>query len=202
MKRIAHPCLLAMLLSACAGVSAQPRAASPLADNRPLSAEELFDRGMQLASAGDAIRAEQYLVLAMRAGYPRERVIVPLVRVCIASSRLRTALAHAEPFLRRDPGAWQLRYLTAAIHLALDRPAEAAAELRRVLSQRPDAAQAHYLLGVTLRDAFLDPRSARASFEAYLRYEPTGVHAPEVLAWIAERPTARAARLVPAAEAP
>lgn len=187
MKCIAYGCLLAVLLSACAGAHAQPHAAALLEKDRPLSAEQLFERGMQLAETGDAVRAEQYLALAIRSGYPRERVIVPLVRVCIAASRLRTALAHAEPFLRRNPSAWQLRYLTAAIHLALDRPADAMVELRRVLSQRPDAAQAHYLLGLTLRDAFLDAQAARVSFESYLRYEPAGDHAAEVLAWLAEQ---------------
>jgi tetratricopeptide (TPR) repeat protein len=179
-----RPCLLAVLLQACALSSAPSAAVRP---GPTPSASELFARGMQLAARGDALRAEQYLLLARRAGHPEQRVIVPLVRVCIASSRLRAALGHAEPFLRRHPETWQLRYLTAAIHLALERPAEALGELRRILRARPDAAQAHYLMAVTLRDGLGDADGAQASFERYLRHAPRGEHAREALSWLAER---------------
>lgn len=190
MNRIVQPGLFALILTLSACASARPAASSPA--SRVPSAAELFARGLQLAARGDALRGEQYLLMAMRAGYPHERVIVPLVRVCIASARLRAALAHAQPYLQRRPHTWQLRYLTAAIHLALGQPAEALAELRRLLAQRPSAAHAHYLMGVALRDGLGDPIAARASFEAYLREEPRGPRAAEVLAWLAERPTARA----------
>jgi Flp pilus assembly protein TadD len=181
MNRIVRPCLFVLLLSACAGYRPAPESAA-----RAPSASALFARGMQLAARGDALRAEQYLVLAIRAGYPEQRAIVPLVRVCIASSRLRAALAHAQPYLLRHPDAWRLRYLTAAVHLALGQPVEAHAELRRLLALRPRAAHAHYLLGVTLRDGLGDLGGARASFEAYLQMSPHGARAPEVLAWLGE----------------
>src|SRR5262245_52067727 len=141
--------LLLPLACALLGACASGRARSTVHPHAELpSAAVLFDRGMQLAYRGDALRAEQYLLLALRTGHPHEQVIVPLVRVCIASSRLRSALVHAQPFLRSHPRAWQLRYLVAAIELALGRPAEALIELQRILAQRPHAAQAHYLMGV------------------------------------------------------
>jgi Flp pilus assembly protein TadD len=186
MNRILHLGLLALIptVIACAGARTSPAAAP----SRVPSAAELFARGMHLAARGDALRGEQYLLMAMRAGYPPERVIVPLVRVCIASARLRAALAHAQPYLQRRPGTWQLRYLTAAIHLALGQPIEALTELRRLLAQRPSAGHAHYLMGIALRDGLGDAAAAHASFEAYLRNEPRGQRAPEVLAWLAEHP--------------
>lgn len=197
MNRLALPWLVVLVLCACAGT--QPAVPAAAQTARPLPPAALFERGLALARAGDAVRAEQYLLLAQRAGYPAERVIVPLVQVCIAVSRLRTALAHAQPFLRLHPDAWQLRYLTAAIHLALEQPADAVVELQRVLAAQPDAAQAHYLLGVTLRDGFRDLESARRSFETYLRLSPHGTHAPELVAWLYEHPamTATAAAQPP-----
>jgi Flp pilus assembly protein TadD len=192
-----RPCLFALLLPACALTHAPP--AAPVRPQPAPSASELFALGMQLAARGDALRAEQYLLLARRAGYPEQRVIVPLVRVCIASSRLRAALGHAEPYLRRHPETWQLRYLVAAIQLALQRPALALGELRRILRARPAAAQAHYLMAVALRDGLGDPDGARASFERYLQHAPRGEHAREALAWLAERTRAPAA-VVPAAQ--
>jgi len=175
--------LVCLWLGACA--RARPAEVAQAGAAMPPAAS-LFARGMELARRGDALRAEQYLVLALRAGHPHEQIIVPLVQVCIASSRLRSALAHAQPFLRSHPHAWQLRYLVAAIQLALGRPGEALHELSRILAQRPQAAQAHYLMGVALRDALHDPAAARASFEAYVRHEPHGAHAGEVKAWLAE----------------
>ncbi len=188
-KRIACLGLIAVIASACAGT----RHAAGAQPASPPSSGELFARGKQLAARGDALRGEQYLLMAMRAGYPEERVIVPLVRACIASARLRAALAHAQPYLQRRPEAWQLRYLTAAIHLALGQSAEALAELRRLLAQRPSATHAHYLMGIALRDGLGDPLAARASFEAYLRSAPRGSRAPEVLAWLAEQPIPQSA---------
>ena len=188
----------ALLLQACAAARTAPAAADP---PRPApSAAELFAHGMQLAARGDPLRAEQYLVLARRAGYPEQSVIVPLVRVCVASSRLRAALGHAKPFLRRHPDTWQLRYLSAAIHLALGQPGEALAELRRILQARPHAAQAHYLTGIALRDGLRDPHAARASFERYLRHAPRGAHAREALAFLAEQPAEQPAEPAPGTE--
>lgn len=196
MNTAIRPWLVAvLLLQACAGARQPP--ATPDAARPAPSAAQLFAHGMQLAARGDPLRAEQYLLLAMRAGHPEQQVIVPLVRVCVASSRLRAALGHAQPYLRRHPDAWQLRYLTAAIHLALGQPGAALIELRRILQARPQAAQAHYLAGVALRDGLHDPDAARASFERYLRHAPRGAHAREVLAFLAEQPAGPSAGSAP-----
>lgn len=173
-------------LVACAPARPAPTLPGPASAAGSSSATTLFERGMAFAGQGDALRAEQYLVMARRAGYPEAELIVPLVRVCIASARLRAALAHAEPFLRAHPQACRLRYLVAAIQLALGHPVVAARELRLITAQEPLVAQAHYLLGVTLRDGLHDAAGARASFEEYLRVAPAGPRAAEAAAFVAE----------------
>jgi tetratricopeptide (TPR) repeat protein len=157
-----------------------------------MSPQALFARGQALFALGDHERAEQYITLAVRSGFPEERAIVPLTRACVAASRLRAALDHATPFLRRHPDAWELRYLVAAIRWALGHATEARAELQRLIARKPEAAQPHYLLGVIERDAFRDERAARASFSTYAALEPHGVFAPEVLAWLDEHPNKEA----------
>jgi tetratricopeptide (TPR) repeat protein len=182
--RHAIVCCLFCPIGACAPAARPPRAAPVSAP----SAQALFERGRAMAAQGDGNRAEQYLTLALRAGYPEEQVVLPLVELCIAACRLRAALDHLDPFLRRHPEHWQLRYLGASIRLALGHQSEAAAELQRVVRQHPDAARAHYLLGVIERDAFRDEQAARISFERYVARDPRGVFAPEAQAWLAEHP--------------
>jgi hypothetical protein len=146
----------------------------------------LFARGQAFARAGDSTRAEEYMMLAVRQGYPERHAVLPMVRACTEASRFQAALDHALPFLRRHPDAWRLGIVVASLQAALDRPADAATELRRVLVQQPAAAPAHYQLGVLQRDSFRDRAAARRSFRAYLRFDRQGRFAPEVAAWLAE----------------
>jgi tetratricopeptide (TPR) repeat protein len=186
MSRCSLTACAALLLIGCAareGMAPEhPRRGEPA----PSSAA-LFARGQAFARAGDSSRAEEYMTLAVREGYPEQQAVLPIVRVCAEASRFQAALDHALPFLRRHPQAWRLRIVVASLQAALDRPAEAAAELRRVLAQRPGAAPAHYQLGVLQRDAFRDRAAARRSFQAYLRHDREGRFAPEVAAWLAEQ---------------
>lgn len=179
--------LACALLAGCA-----PRAA-PAPTTHPSSSEDasphvLYERGARWARRGDTVRAEQYMALAVRAGYPRERALVAIVEACLASSRLRAALAYAEPHLRTHPGAWQVRLLVAAVHAALGQHERAVAELRHVARVHADAAEAHHLLAVLLDEQLGDEAAARASFRAYLAHAPAGEHAAEARAWLAARP--------------
>lgn len=155
-----------------------------------LSADALLTRGIALLRAGDGLRAEQYLSLAVRAGAPEARAIVPLVRACVLSSRLQSALEHALPYLRRHPELWELRYLVAAIQLALGRSELALAELARVRAGAPRLAGAHYLAAVIARDQLGDALAASAGFAEYVRHAPHGEHAAEARAWLRERAAA------------
>lgn len=164
---------------------------------QPSSPAMLYASGRTAAARGDSTRAEQYLVLAVREGYPAERAIGPLVEACIAGSRLRSALAHAQAFLRRHPAAWRLRVLSASLRIALGEPEAAVRELGRVLAQRPAAADARYLMAVIERDVRHDDDAARAQFNAYLALAPSGRFAAEAEDWLLDHPGPRA---VPAHE--
>jgi predicted Zn-dependent protease len=178
--------LLPIWLAACATAPKPPVASAP--DAARTSANTLFERGMEFARRGDTLRAEQYITLAVESGFPRAQSILPLVQVCIASSRLRAALTYAQPYLRSHPRAWPLRYLVASIELALGHESTALRELQRVVAQQPEAAHAHYLIAVIERDSFRDDEGARASFESYVARAPRGQYAPEALAWLADHP--------------
>jgi hypothetical protein len=182
---------LPILCGACMSMQRPPAVAK--APEVQATGTALFDRGMDFAHRGDTLRAEQYITLAVEAGFPRERSILPLVQVCIASSRLRAALGFAEPYLRDHPQAWRLRALVASIELALGHEQAALTELARVIAQHPEADNAHYLTAVIERDAFRDEIRTRTEFEFYVARQPHGPHAPEALAWLAEHPSAAAA---------
>ena len=180
--------LVLSLLCGCGERGRPPHPTAATIDRQP--GAHAFDRARALLRAGDTLRAEQYALLALRQGYPEQRVIVPLVQACLASSRLRAALVYAEPFLRRHPDHVRLRYLVAAVHLGLGHAAVARRELNRVSARRPELPDPHYLNGVIARDGFGDPAETRRRFERYLALAPDGVHAPEVRAWLSEQPGA------------
>lgn len=180
--------LLALSLLALAGCGAassdapRPENASP----DPLdsvSAEELYRRGVMLVRAGDSVRAEQYLVAAIDRGFPEEAAMPALMHACVQSSRLSAALSYAKPFLARHPTQWPLRLLVATLHMGLEQPAKAREELVRVLRDAPEEPpEAHYFLGVLLRDELDDPEGSREHFRRYLALAPDGRHREEALA--------------------
>jgi tetratricopeptide (TPR) repeat protein len=178
-------CALIGLLAftaACGG--SRPRPAGPPPGD-PLSGvapARLHARGLALARAGDYIRAEQYLSASIERGYPAERALPVLLRVCVASSRMRAALSHAEPYLERHPSAWSLRYLVASIYLGVGDIERARTSLERVIADAPDQPDAYYLLGVVLRDELGERAQAARRFARYLELAPDGRHAAEVRA--------------------
>jgi tetratricopeptide (TPR) repeat protein len=180
--------------AACGSSAARPSLSTPTIETgNEASARELFDRGVALSGRGYATKAEQYLALAALRGYPEHLVLPRLLRICLASSRLRAALNHAEPYLIRHPDDWLLRYLVASIYVALEKPARARRELERVVVSNPRHAPAHYLLAIVLRDAFADPNAAARHFNRYLLLAPDGDHALESRAWLRENPDGREA---------
>jgi len=170
----------------CAGTTAghDTVSADPLAK---IEAEHLFRDGETLAARGDLIRAEQYLAAAIRNGYPAERALPTLLRVCIASSRLGAALQHASPQLRLHPEDHQLRFVVASVLVGLGRHDEAQLELERVLAGKPDHAEAHYMLGLLLRDHYGDEARAALHFEQHQKLARHSLHGAEVAAWLRER---------------
>jgi tetratricopeptide (TPR) repeat protein len=147
------------------------------------NAEELFELGRLFAVRGDLMRAEQYLLAAGEAGFPRERVLPALINVFVRGSRYRDALAHAEPELARQPDNVRLRTLVASLELALDDDEAAQRQLERVVTEAPEEAFPHYLLGVFHRDRSRDAVRAGEHFARYLALAPDGPHAEEARAF-------------------
>jgi tetratricopeptide (TPR) repeat protein len=167
-------------LAGCGAAAVEaPTGAPPTDPVAEVGAQRLFETGLAAAAQGDYVRAEQYLAAAGARGHDETAVIGPLVRVCVASSRLRQALVYAQPYLRRHPDDWRLRFVVAATLLALERIDESRGEYERVVTSAPDAPEPWFALGVLLRDQFRDDAAARPRFERYLALAPEGPHADE-----------------------
>ncbi|MEJ7734595.1 MAG: tetratricopeptide repeat protein [Polyangiaceae bacterium] len=144
--------------------------------------ETLFERGRELARVGDNNRAEQYLSGAMDGGADPSKVLPLLLRVCIAERRYRVAIDYAEPYMRRRPDDYRLRFVIASLYHSIGEPQNARRELEQVVRSKPDHADAHFAMAVIYRDDDEDPVQADAHFREYLRIAPTGDHAPEARA--------------------
>jgi len=173
------PVLLPLAIACAASGPAAPPPADPLTTATP---SELYETGIRYANQGDFVRAEQYLSSAIDRGYSEAEALPQLVKVCLVSSRYRSALSYALPYLDRNPDAWRLRYLVASIHLGIGDGEAARRELETVVQQVPDSAQPRYLLAVVLRDSVGQPDAARVHFERYLELDPEGDHGAEVRA--------------------
>ncbi|MDH5670976.1 MAG: tetratricopeptide repeat protein [Myxococcales bacterium] len=157
--------------------------------------ERLFTHGQHLAASGQPVKGEQYIALAIAAGYPAARAMPALLSSCIASGRLRAALQHAERFLRREPGAWRIRQLAAALRLAFGQPEAAESHLLAVLQMAPKAAESHYLLASLELEYRGDLDAAAGHYATYMRLAPRGTHAAEVRAWLETRRAAQLAEI-------
>jgi len=142
--------------------------------------QELYDRGMALARTGDLLRAEQYLKGAIERGYPIEQALPSLLKICVAASRLNTALSYAEPHLRDHPDDYRLRTLVASIHLGLGNVDDAENHLNEAIEHAPTDPPAYYLLGMLHREQHDDPVAGEEYLRRYLELAPNGVHAAEV----------------------
>jgi len=187
-------CILTMIITLvlASGCSKPSEINNPLTTARDLNDvpnQALFDRGLQLAREGDFIGAEQYLQSALRSGHDEGAVVRELVKVCLASSRLQTALKYAEPYLERNPGNPRLRYVVATIYASLNQTDRALWILSDVRGEAPDFAEAHYLAALLHRDRTHDLETASTMFAAYLALDAGGPHAAEARAFLRRHPT-------------
>jgi len=120
-RNIARALALACWLAAGCGAARQDSAGrAPAASSAAAPRADAFAaRGLALLEQGDHVRAEQYLMLAQRAGYDEHALIDPLLTSCIVGNRLRAALSHAERYLARYGGAARVRHVKAALERAL-----------------------------------------------------------------------------------
>ena len=180
-------CLLCGLVATngC-GHATLPRSPGLSSELAAISADELFTLALSHASAGDLLRAEQYLGAARERGYDRASIVSWLVRVCVASSRYQSALSHSDDYLRDHPSDWPLRLVVASIHEALGDPDRAQVELERVVKTRPDAPLPHYRLAMLYGRREATRMKASDHLREYLRLDPDGPHAAEARAVLNE----------------
>jgi tetratricopeptide (TPR) repeat protein len=181
---------LLALLTACAHAPT-----TPLAHTSAAQQSLLYRQGVALAQQGDLTRAEEYLAAAHRGGGRDGKSLSALLGVCVRASRLRSALAYAQPFLHEHPDEPALWLLVSSVQLALgeslsaQRSAEQA--LRAESVQTEQAAAAHYLLGrlsaaqaeqARGRDKHTALALARQHYTRYLALAPAGQHSAELRA--------------------
>ena len=178
---------LSMAVCACARPHALERAPG---SGDALHARRLYEQGMALMAAGDLTRAEQYLATAHREAGRDRASLVALLSVCVRASRLRSALAHAQPYLHEHPRDVHLQTLLASIHFALGELAQARSALEHALFVSEPLPDTHYLLARVHRELGarlgqsdrVHRRAARRHFARYLALAPQGAHAEEARA--------------------
>jgi tetratricopeptide (TPR) repeat protein len=180
-RRLRVYCSL-LLFAATAGCAQDPgvRVADDVGTMRAeRSVENLVQRGRAFADVGDLTRAEQYLAAALEAGAPYRSILPLLLRVCVAERRFRVAIDYAEPIMKKQPEDHGLRVVLASLYAGVGDTRRAREQLEAVLRRDPELAQAHYILGVILRESDADRATAAHHFREYLRIKPNGVHAAE-----------------------
>ena len=191
---------LVIVLLVAAGCGAPPAPAGDPLDG--VSADLLYQRGIEAHRRGDSERAEQYLLAALDRGLPAEQGLPALLAVCIAADRYDAALQHARGQLLRAPRDAGLHYLVAALHSAVGDVAAATDELERVFELEPDLPEAHWLLAVVLEPRADERPRVAAALTRYLALAPEGAHADEARHRLAHASPASAAPLPPAPVAP
>ena len=145
-------------------------------------ADRLLNLGRGFASVGDLTRAEEYFVAAYDAGAKPDLVMPLLLRVCVEDGKYQAAIHYAEDHLKKHPADYHSRFVLATLYSAVGEPEPARSNLEQVLETAPEDAEAHFALGVLMRESFGDPLSADRHFREYLRLDPSGQHAEEAQA--------------------
>tara|TARA_R110002096_G_scaffold16898_1_gene57584 strand:- start:26678 stop:27256 length:579 start_codon:yes stop_codon:yes gene_type:complete len=186
MKLLRNFSVLALLMLSTACVSQQqgPKGAPPSDPIASVDAAELRAQGLGFARRGDLVRAQQYLSASMAKGFD-PRVIVPeLVKVCIASSRLRAALAFAEPYLMEHPEDAGMQYVVGTIHMALGNLQEASTHLDGALRAGTLMPEALFSLALVAEERG-ETDVVRTNLQRYLEGSPRGRYASRAKSMLA-----------------
>jgi tetratricopeptide (TPR) repeat protein len=177
--------LLALLLT-LAAASCAPTALTTRHDAQPALTREQVLAVAELAErTGDNLRAQQYLLTALKAGAAPELVLPRLLRLYVADGQYRLAIDTLKDFLRHHPQHYRLRLLLADLYAATQLTAAAAGEYERVLAAAPAYARAHFSLASLLYEAG-DAGRADPHYRAYLASAPHGRHADEARSHLSE----------------
>ena len=172
---VAAVMMVAALASACASQTHEQRVAKDLETvRRETTPDRLQRRGEAAAALGDLTRAEQYFVAALKSGGDDRELTRRLLVVCSSDGRYPAAAVYGEEYLRKHPGDTEVRFALATVHLALGELQSAREELERVVSERPDLAEAHYALATILREEGEQLADADRHLREYIRLSPNG----------------------------
>jgi tetratricopeptide (TPR) repeat protein len=149
---------------------------------RESTEEKLIERGSAFAAVGDLTRAEQYLAAALDAGGDADKILPLLLRVCVEAEKYRVAADYARDYLRKRPDNVPLRMLLGSLEAAIGNRQAAREEMRSVVERQPSNAEAHFELGLLLREDNIDLEEANDHFREYLRLTPKGARAQEARA--------------------
>ena len=172
----------ALALLACGSSRGEQVRANVNTFERDQKPERLVELGKAFARVGDLTRAEQYFSAALDAGADGAVVVPMLLQVCIRDGRYRAALEYGEGHLRKHPTDVRTRFVVATVYSGLGETEPAKTHLQRVVDERPAQADAHFALGVLMRESLKDPVGADRHFREYLRLSPKGSHAEEAQA--------------------
>ncbi len=170
---------ISLASAGCAATPAQRVKANMALMKEEGGVDKLIDRGKAFANVGDSTRAEQYFAAAVASGAD-ERIVVPLLlSVCVQDGRYRVAIQYAETYLKSHPGDLRVRFVLGTLYSAVNDPDAARTALVTVVDARPEDADAHFALGVLLRDSDHDYAGADRQFREYIRLKPRGPHTEE-----------------------
>lgn len=141
------------------------------------SSAELLRKGDASARLGDMTRAEQYFVMAQKAGADEHVVVQRLLVVCVADQRYPVALEYAEQHLRRHPEDWEVKFAAASLKAAAGDLSTAREMMSEVLHEKPSWAEAHYALASVLRQQGDAQALADEHDLQYLKLSPQGTYA-------------------------
>jgi tetratricopeptide (TPR) repeat protein len=177
-------CASAVFVFVAGCASAGPAKVTGAPRTARLSEPQLLAIASVLERRGDAMRAGQYLSLALAQGADSAQVVPRLLRLYVRDGQYRLALDLAENHLRRRPRDLRTRFVLGTLCTALGMSARAAEQYERVLAgavQRDRherlRADAHFALASLLHEQGQDVARADAHYRAYLRLRPAGQHA-------------------------
>ncbi|WP_417565955.1 tetratricopeptide repeat protein [Marinobacter sp.] len=143
------------------------RASSLLAENGQL--EDAVDRIRRLRDANPR-QAENFWLLE--------------VNLLIDESQQQEALSTATEALEEHPDSLQIRYARAMLYDTLDRPADAEADLKKIVEQDPENAVALNALGYILTTRTDRLREARGYIEKALALDPENPAILDSMGWV------------------
>jgi tetratricopeptide (TPR) repeat protein len=172
---------LAMLtgLAALSGLSGCAHGGARAGERGTPSAEQLLQVADLAERGGDPLRAQQYLLAALREGADEQKHLPRLLNSYVADGQYRVAVELLENHLRRHPDAVQMRVLLSTLYTATGNYEGAIQQYERVIARAPRDAYAHFALASLLHDSGVATARADQHYRTYLELAPDGAHAEE-----------------------